>query len=65
MGALVSVWKAVGQRHEELPPVLMGIGRGSRRGAKRRTLGHFGACAWVPVRESGQLDASSKALAGG
>jgi hypothetical protein len=42
--------------------VLIGVGRGSRRGAKRRTLGYFGPCAWVPVSDAGPLNASTKAL---
>ena len=64
VGALVGAWQAIGERHDELPRVLIGIGPGTRAGAKRRTLGHFGPYAWVPLSESRtpELRASSEAL---
>ena len=44
--------------------MLIGIGRTSRPGAKRPTLGHFEPCAWAPVSENRtpELRASSEAL---
>lgn len=64
VAALASAWQAVSDRHSELPAVIVGIGPGSRRGAKRRKLGHFEPSAWAPVNQNGarELHASSKAL---
>ena len=65
LDALAGSWQAVASHHQELPAVIIGIGRGSRRGAQRRTLGHFAQAAWSPVADGGapeELRASSAAL---
>ena len=53
LDALAGSWQAVASHHQELPAVIIGIGRGSRRGAQRRTLGHFAQAAWSPVADGG------------
>lgn len=62
--ALASGWAAIAERHTELPPVLIGIARGSRQGVKRRRHAHFAGAAWTPVRPDGgvALRACSAAL---
>ena len=62
--ALASGWAAITERHTELPPVLIGLARGSRQGVHRRRYAHFAPAAWTPVRPDGgaALRASSAAL---
>lgn len=51
MPALAAAWDEIRGRHRELPPVVLAIGSGSRRGARRRCLAHFGAMRWSPFHE--------------
>jgi hypothetical protein len=64
VAALEHAWGAIRAHHDEVPPVVLVFGTGSRRRAARRKLGHFAPARWCPVhdREPVELPASRQAV---
>jgi hypothetical protein len=70
VAALDRAWQAIRVRHEDLPPVVLLLGPcPTRRGAKRRTRGHFLPFAWslrgLPTRAFSTPDAPQRGDMGG